>query len=197
MDKKQDVRTFPWLAEGEEAAGKDAAEITINYADGAYNTFKYDADSKLYTKYVRDEPLIDANNSKEITCANILVQEVPFKMYDSQSQRLDIDPTAGGKATMFTQGKVVEGTWERKDLDSPTIFKDADGKEFKMTPGVTWIQMIDSTVKFEYSEQRSARIGSSVKELRIPGASSARYLVFGKRVWAKPGSSVDCFLRYA
>ena len=150
MDKKQDVRTFPWLAEDEEAAGKDATEIIINYADGAYNTFKYDADSKLYTKYVRDEPLIDANNSKEITCANILVQEVPFKMYDSESQRLDIDPTEGGKATMFTQGKVVEGTWERKDLDSPTIFKDADGNEFKMTPGVTWIQMIDSTVKFEY-----------------------------------------------
>ncbi len=150
MDKKQDVRTFPWLAEDEEAAGEEAAEIIINYADGAYNTFKYDADSKLYTKYVKDEVLIDANNGEAVKCANILVQEVPFKMYDSQSQRLDIDPTAGGKATMFTQGKVVKGTWERKDLDSPTIFKDEEGNEFKMTPGVTWIQMIDDTVKFEY-----------------------------------------------
>ena len=127
MDKKQDVRTFPWLAEGEEAAGKDATEIIINYADGAYNTFKYDADTKLYTKYVRDEPLIDANNSKEITCANILVQKVPFQTYDEQ--RLDIDMTAGGKAVMFTQGKAVKGTWSRDDLDSPTIFKDKEGKE--------------------------------------------------------------------
>ena len=150
FNEKQDVRTFPWLKDDEEAQGDDATEIIINYADGAYNTFKYDDSTKLYTKYVKDEPLIDANNEKEITCANILVQEVPFKMYDSSSQRLDIDPTEGGKATMFTQGKVVTGTWERADLDSPTIFKDESGNEFKMTPGVTWIQMIDSTVKFEY-----------------------------------------------
>jgi hypothetical protein len=148
--KQKDIRTFPWLNKKDKVDGKKADAITINYADGAFNTFKYDSKEKLYTKYVKDSPLIDANNNKEITCANILVQEVPFKMYDEQSQRLNIDMTKGGKATMFTQGKAVKGTWERKDLDSPTIFRDKGGKEFKMTPGVTWIQIIDSTVKFEY-----------------------------------------------
>ena len=51
---------------------------------------------------------------------------------------------------MFTQGKVVEGTWEREDKDSPTIFRDKDGNEFKMTPGVTAIELIDTTVEFDY-----------------------------------------------
>lgn len=160
FNKEKVLRTFPWLEEDEKAEGADASTITCNYYDGAYNTFKYDAKTKLYTKYVKDQPLIDANNSKEITCANVLIQEVPFQLYtpggentsDAGSQRLDIDMTKGGKATMFTQGKVVKGTWERKDLDSPTIFKDKEGNEFKMTPGVTWIQLIDSTVKFSYKK---------------------------------------------
>ena len=146
--KKKNLRTFPWLGENDKVEGKDAKEITINYADGAYNTFKYDPDTKLYTKYVRDETMVDENNGKAITCANILVQKVPFQTYDEQ--RLDIDMTAGGKAVMFTQGKAVKGTWSRDDLDSPTIFKDKEGKEFKMTPGNTWIQLIDTTVKFDY-----------------------------------------------
>lgn len=63
---------------------------------------------------------------------------------------MQIDMYAGGEAVMFTQGKVVEGTWERKDKDSPTIFRDNDGNEFKMTPGVTAIELIDTTVEFDY-----------------------------------------------
>lgn len=155
MDKfeynvKKTVRTFPWLADDEAAAGTECGDVIVNYADGAYNTFKYDPETKLYTKYVKDAPLVDENNDETFTCANILVQKVPFNTYDANSGRLNIDMYAGGDATMFTQGKVVEGTWERADQDSPTIFRDKDGKEFKMTPGVTAIQVIDTTVRFEY-----------------------------------------------
>lgn len=149
-DEKKDVRTFSWLGDEDKVDGDKATEIKVNYADGAYNTFKYDEKTKLYTKYVRDEVLVDENNNKEFTCANILVQKVPFNLYDGEDERLEIDMYKGGEATMFTQGKVVEGTWERADKDSPTIFKDKDGNEFKMTPGVTAIQLIDTTVKFEY-----------------------------------------------
>ena len=55
-----------------------------------------------------------------------------------------------GEALMFTQGKMVKGTWSRKDENSPTIFKDENGNEFKMTPGVTAIQLVDTTVKVKY-----------------------------------------------
>lgn len=147
---KKEVRTFPWLEEGEKVAGNDATEITVNYADGADNTFVYDPETKLYTRYVRGQELVDDNNGQVFTCANILVQKVPFNLYTNEDERLQIDMYAGGEAVMFTQGKVVEGTWERKDKDSPTIFRDKDGNEFKMTPGVTAIELIDTTVEFDY-----------------------------------------------
>ena len=58
-------------------------------------------------------------------------------MYDANSGRLNIDMTQGGKAWLFTQGKVVRGKWSRADLDSPMVFKDNDGKEYKLSPGQT------------------------------------------------------------
>lgn len=147
---KKEVRTFPWLEEGEKVTGDDAAEIIVNYGDGADNTFVYDPETKLYTRYVREQELIDDNSGQVFTCANILVQKVPFNLYPNEDERLQIDMYAGGEAVMFTQGKVVEGTWEREDKDSPTIFRDKDGNEFKMTPGVTAIELIDTTVEFDY-----------------------------------------------
>ena len=147
---KKEVRTFPWLEEGEKVTGDDAAEIIVNYGDGADNTFVYDPETKLYTRYVREQELIDDNSGQIFTCANILVQKVPFNLYPNEDERLQIDMYAGGEAVMFTQGKVVEGTWEREDKDSPTIFRDKDGNEFKMTPGVTAIELIDTTVEFDY-----------------------------------------------
>lgn len=146
-DRKAEVRSFPWLEEDEEVEGEEATDITINYVDGSFNNFKYDPEKKLYTKYVKGEVLIDANNEKEISCSNILVQELTLNLYDSL--RLNLDMCEGGKATVFTQGKKIEGSWSRADKSSPTIFKDQEGQEVKLTPGVTWIQVIDRTVTFK------------------------------------------------
>ena len=147
---KKSVRGFKWLDEGDTVSGSDVKELQVNYADGAYNTFKYDEKSKTYTKYVKGKPLIDENNNETFKCSNILIQKVPFKIYSGEKERLDINMISQGEALMFTQGKMVKGTWSRKDENSPTIFKDENGNEFKMTPGVTAIQLVDTTVKVKY-----------------------------------------------
>ena len=138
------------ILKGDTVSGSDVKELQVNYADGAYNTFKYDEKSKTYTKYVKGKPLIDENNNETFKCSNILIQKVPFKIYSGEKERLDINMISQGEALMFTQGKMVKGTWSRKDENSPTIFKDENGNEFKMTPGVTAIQLVDTTVKVKY-----------------------------------------------
>lgn len=149
-DKEQNVRTFKWLKNKEKADGKAATEIKVNYADSINNTYKYNTETKLYERYVNDGECKDLNTDKQVTCANVLVQKVTSALYAGESERLNIDMTEGGEAYLFTQGKMVKGTWSRKDLDSETVFKDKDGNEVKMTPGQTWIQLIDSSVQFDY-----------------------------------------------
>ncbi|MEA4923133.1 MAG: DUF3048 domain-containing protein [Eubacteriaceae bacterium] len=149
-DKQQDVRTFKWLGDKDSSDGSSANTIKVNYADSIDNTYKYNADKKIYERYVNNEECKDLNNDKQITCSNILIQEISSKIYEGESERLDIDMTEGGKAYLFTQGKMVKGTWSRKDKDSATVFKDSDGNQMKLTPGKTWIQLIDQTVEFDH-----------------------------------------------
>lgn len=145
---KQEIRTFKWLSKKSSAEGKDAKEVKVNYQVTA-NTYKYDAESGLYKRYVEGSPCTDAAyDNKQITCANIIIQKVSSSMYDEK--RLNIDMTEGGTAWLFTGGKAVKGTWERSGLDSETVFKDSDGKEFRMTRGKTWIQLINSQCTIDY-----------------------------------------------
>ena len=53
-------------------------------------------------------------------------------------------------AMLFTNGTVAEGKWSREDLDSPTIFTDKEGKEFKLNVGTTWIQVVDDNTEISY-----------------------------------------------
>jgi len=53
---------------------------------------------------------------------------------------------------LFTQGEVVKGTWSRKDMDSRTIFKDKNGKQFRLSPGTTWIYVVDQNMNCDYVE---------------------------------------------
>ncbi len=46
-----------------------------------------------------------------------------------------------GEAYLFTGGKVVHGTWTRKDrLDTFTLKAD-DGTPMLLTPGRTWVEL--------------------------------------------------------
>jgi len=64
--------------------------------------------------------------------------------------RLTIDMFAGGEALLFTQGEVVKGTWSRDKVESRTVFKDENGKQFRFTPGKTWVYVLDQDKEFSY-----------------------------------------------
>ena len=64
--------------------------------------------------------------------------------------RLQIDMCAGGDAVLFTNGTAVKGTWSREDLDSRTVFIDTEGNEFRLTPGNSWVEIVDQNCSMEY-----------------------------------------------
>lgn len=147
-DEQQGTRKFQFLGDGEQQEGNSAVNIDINYK-ACKNNYKYSEKSGLYKRSVAGEKYTDKETEKQITTRNILVQKVKSKLLDEKG-RLKINMTAGGEAILFTNGVAVEGSWSRKDLDSPTIFVDKEGKELKLNVGVTWVQVVDDTVAVEY-----------------------------------------------
>ena len=47
-----------------------------------------------------------------------------------------------GKARIFQDGTVVDGTWTKSSSASQFTFTDASGKAIKLNPGQTWITAV-------------------------------------------------------
>lgn len=146
-DEKQKIKPFKFLKDGVESAGERVDKVDFSY-QSADCEFTYDAESNKYVRTVNGAEYIDKETGEPIAVSNVLVQKVTSSMYDAK--RLKIDMCAGGDALLFTNGKVVKGTWSREDLDSRTIFKDAEGNQFKLSVGKTWVEVTDQNCTIDY-----------------------------------------------
>lgn len=142
------VKSFKFLRGAQKGDGAKATNIAFKYSYSNCE-FKYDPDTNTYKRYISGSPYIDKENGKQIEVSNILVQKVKSKVLDAKG-RLKINMTKGGKAMLFTGGKVIKGTWSRKNLNSRTIFKDENGKQFKLTTGKTWVEVTDQNCSIKY-----------------------------------------------
>lgn len=140
-DEKQEIRSFQFLDEGQKNEGEAVTSISFKYSAINY-AYTYDAETGKYTRTVMGEAYTDKETGEDITACNVLVQKVTSKVLDDKG-RLEIDMCAGGDAVLFTNGVAVQGTWSRESLDSRTIFVDEEGNEFKLTPGNSWVEVID------------------------------------------------------
>ena len=59
----------------------------------------------------------------------------------------DYTTTDNGDATIFQNGGVIQGRWERKDKDSELKFTDTSGNEIQLSRGQTWITLYPSNGK--------------------------------------------------
>lgn len=147
-DEKQDIRPFTFLSASQTNDGKSAKHISFKYTS-AECEFTYDAETVKYTRTIGGQKYVDHETGESITVSNVLVQTVSSSVLDNKG-RLSIDMCAGGEAMLFTNGVMVKGTWSRKDLDSRTVFVDTEGNEFKLTPGNTWVEIMDQNCSLSY-----------------------------------------------
>ena len=147
---QENVRQLNFLAEGELPAGEEADLINLRYTD-ANVVYTYDKSITCYNRVVNDTPFIDAGTGSTIKVSNIIIQKITSTLEDSDGH-IAMDMCSGGEAYLFTGGTVQKGTWSRADKDSPTIFVDENGEEFKLNAGQTWIQIVDGNVGFSYED---------------------------------------------
>lgn len=147
-DEKQDIRSFKFLSGAQVNTGDAAGKVSFRYSSSECE-FTYDAETGKYTRTVGGDKYIDHETGESITVSNVLIQCVSSSVLDSKG-RLSIDLCAGGEAMLFTNGVMVKGTWSREDLDSRTVFVDTAGNEFKLTPGNTWVEVMDQNCNLDY-----------------------------------------------
>lgn len=102
---------------------------------------------------------LDGTKESPLAPANVVVLEVAYVNSSTPGSPLAV--TVGkGRASVFVEGKVITGTWERKDNGAPWTLVDDAGAPIALTPGKTWVALAQQ---------------GKVEELDFAGA--AKYLV--------------------
>lgn len=99
--------------------------IKITYNKSNITEYKYDKETKLYTRYKDGEKHLDENNDVVITAKNIIIYTVDKKILDNEG-RLQLEVVGKGTGNYITNGKSVDITWSKETEKSTTIFKVGD-----------------------------------------------------------------------
>ncbi len=120
--------------------------IVVGFPETGYAVeYQYDRSSNTYLRFNGGRPHTDVNTEKQLAPTNIVVVRAAHSLIPGGSGVLDINMTGSGEATVFRDGQVVEGTWERVDVTDPLVLRDAGGGEIELTPGQTWLEIVEPT----------------------------------------------------
>lgn len=88
----------------------------------------------------RDPHLL--SDGSQVSSHNVVVLECEYKTSVADSRSPEAQTTGSGRAWIFTDGHLIEGTWNRPDQKSPWTFATDDGQPIGLTPGRTWVSLI-------------------------------------------------------
>jgi len=118
--------------------GSPATSAKIAYPYGYDVSYEYDAGTGLYLRFMEGEPHTDAQSGKQLSAANVLICVAKHRIVDSEGRR-SIDVFGPNKGYLLQKGQMHEISWERRE---GIIRAYANGKEFPLIPGQTWIQVV-------------------------------------------------------
>ncbi len=121
-----------------------AGSITIDFSGPQFKVaWAYDPETNRYARTMAGAPHTDGSGD-QLIADNVIVQTVAAQSTLTRINEagLRMSTVGSGQALVFRDGQRIEGTWEKADHASPTIFKDADGQPIARNPGTTWIEVV-------------------------------------------------------
>lgn len=152
-------QAFTFANDGHRAEYEDCDDATLiipggkeknkgGYSD-AESYFEYNEEDGLYYRYQFGGPHIDEMNGEQLTYSNVVFKICHGEVREpAEYDYLAFGVHGEGDAYVFTNGKVIKGTWTRTSDNAANMFYDEDGNEIIFNQGKTWI----CNIWKEYSE---------------------------------------------
>jgi len=126
------------------AATPAATAVNVTISGPTYNSsYAYDATTNLYNRSQAGAPHTD-RESGQIAPRVVVVMKVPQRLVLEDGYREQIDAIGTGAATIFQDGEVKEVTWSKASKAAQITFTDAEGKDYPLARGQTWITAVPS-----------------------------------------------------
>jgi len=134
---------FQYRPLGQAAVGVAVSKFVVNFPSIYPMTWTWNATTHSWDRSTQFAgPDFTANHVRE-SPKNVIVNYVnyvngvgAFTSYANMQ--------SGGVADVFTDGKEIVGTWARHSKDTPIQYLDAKGKAIRLTPGQTWVELLNN-----------------------------------------------------
>lgn len=127
--------------------------ISFDFWEG-YKDFtvrwEIDTSTDLYQRLTGGQPHLDLENKQQLTASAVIIQFVKEEGPLDGHKHMFYDVVGKGNALVFQDGNVLEGTWEKKDQESRTLFKDNSGKEISFVRGPMWVEVVPAGNEITY-----------------------------------------------
>ena len=145
---------FIYPEPGSRATYDECEDVTVIYPGGKNPSakngfaqvqarFEYNKDDQKYYRFQYGDKHIDKETGNQLKYDNVVLQYCDGMVRDSHDYlAFGLVGDNENKCQIFTNGKMVEGTWKRTELFEPAKYYDKDGNEIEVNRGKTWICII-------------------------------------------------------
>lgn len=104
--------------------------------------FEYDSDKHLYYRYQYGGPLVDSMNNRKVAVTNVVLKICHGEERTPNEAKYDFlafGIHGTGECYVFTNGKVIKGTWVKSSDPGADYLYDENGNEIVLNQGKTWV----------------------------------------------------------
>ncbi|WPX09975.1 DUF3048 domain-containing protein [Anaerocellum danielii] len=146
FDKKgykmqRSYKTYPLTDKVSNKWNSENTKIKITFSGWYYVRYEYDAQKKVYKRFIKEKPHLDKETGTVLTAKNLVII---FAHYDTikndDKGRQEVD-FSKGKGYVLQMGKTIPITYEF-NMKNSFILKDENGQEIKLLKGNTWFEIV-------------------------------------------------------
>jgi hypothetical protein len=140
---------FTYRADDARVVGTPVKSVRIGFEAGFDVTWTWAADQRAWARTTGSQAASPGQgDGKEVTPRNVVVLKVHYAG-GAGVEGSEAELTGSGDALVFTNGREIEGRWQRASKEDVTKLVDADGNEIELTPGQTWVELPDASYAVE------------------------------------------------
>jgi hypothetical protein len=121
--------------------GPRVRSFVVGFTEGYAATYTWNTKKRSWDRTIFGAPDVTTNGVR-ISPKNVIVMSVNYVggvgVIDSYAQLV-----GSGPVEVFTNGTLQRGRWSRPNLRTRATYRNASGKVIDLTPGQTWVELLD------------------------------------------------------
>jgi hypothetical protein len=119
-----------------------ANSVSIKYSSSVVSSYEYDAENKVYKRFVNGKEHTDYVTGDQYTFKNIITYQVANSTIEGDKKgRQTLSNIGSGSGYYISDGYAVPITWEKTSRSSQTVYKFLNGETIVVNDGNTFIQI--------------------------------------------------------